>query len=89
MTPRVMLSSARHARRAGDRAARGANWLKGLFRHAPVKWNGEVFVRFRGEAIVLIRRRWLFLTLATSQTISQYFLYCSSGSARWASRART
>ena len=30
-----------------------------------MKWNGEVFVRFRAEAIVLIRRRWLFLTVAT------------------------
>jgi uncharacterized protein (TIRG00374 family) len=30
-----------------------------------VKWNGEVFVRFRAEAIDLIRRRWLFLTAAT------------------------
>jgi uncharacterized protein (TIRG00374 family) len=61
----VGLSSARLARRVGDRAARTANWAKGLFRRAPVKWNGEVFVRFRAEAIVLIRRRWLFLTLAT------------------------
>jgi uncharacterized protein (TIRG00374 family) len=61
----VGLSSARLARRVGDRAARAANWFKGLFRHAPVTWNGEVFVRFRAEAIVLIRRRWLFLTLAT------------------------
>jgi Kelch motif len=27
---------------------------------APVGWNGEVFARFRSEAIELIRRRWLF-----------------------------
>jgi uncharacterized membrane protein YbhN (UPF0104 family) len=59
------LSSARLARRVGDRAARTANWLKGLFRRAPVTWNGEVFVRFRAEAIVLIRERWRFLTAAT------------------------
>jgi uncharacterized membrane protein YbhN (UPF0104 family) len=61
----VGLSSARLARRVGDRSARAANWLKGLFRRAPVKWNGEVFVRFRSEAIELIRRRWLFLTVGT------------------------
>jgi uncharacterized protein (TIRG00374 family) len=61
----VGLSSTRLARRVGDRAARAANWLKGTFRRAPVKWNGETFARFRDEAIELIRRRWLFLTLAT------------------------
>ena len=61
----VGLSSARLARRVGDRSARIANWLKGVFRRAPVTWNGEVFVHFRAEAIVLIRQRWRFLTLAT------------------------
>jgi uncharacterized membrane protein YbhN (UPF0104 family) len=61
----VGLSSDRLARRVGDRAAGVANWFKELFRRAPVTWNGEEFVRFRGEAIVLIRRRWLFLTFAT------------------------
>jgi uncharacterized protein (TIRG00374 family) len=61
----VGLSSARLARRIGNWAARAANRLKGLARRAPVKWNGDVFVRFRAEAIELIRRRWLFLTLAT------------------------
>jgi putative heme transporter len=61
----IGLSSARIARRVGDRAARAANWLKSLFRRAPVKWNGEVFVHFRAEAIVLIRARWGFLTAAT------------------------
>ena len=30
-----------------------------------MKWNGTSFVRFRDETIVLIRRRWLFLTAAT------------------------
>ncbi len=61
----IGLTSARLARRLGDRAARTANWLKGLFHRAPVKWNGEAFVRFRVEAIELIRRRWAFLTFAT------------------------
>ena len=30
-----------------------------------MKWKGESFVRFREETIDLIRKRWLFLTLAT------------------------
>ena len=61
----VGLSSARLARRIGDRAARLATWAKGLAHKAPVKWNGTSFVQFRAETIELIRRRWLFLTTAT------------------------
>ena len=61
----IGLSSNRLAHRVGDRAARIANWLKGLFRKAPVKWKGETFARFRDEAIVLIRRRWAALTFGT------------------------
>jgi uncharacterized protein (TIRG00374 family) len=61
----VGLSSARLARRLGDRAARIASWAKRIAHKAPVKWNGESFVRFREEALTLIRRRWLFLTAAT------------------------
>jgi putative heme transporter len=61
----VGLSSARLARRVGDRTARLVSWAKHLLHKAPVKWNGTSFVRFRDETIVLIRRRWLFLTAAT------------------------
>jgi len=61
----IGLSSARLARRIGDRAARLASRAKALIHKAPVKWNGATFVRFRGEAIELIRRRWPFLTAAT------------------------
>jgi uncharacterized protein (TIRG00374 family) len=61
----VGLSSERLAKRVGNRAARTANWVKGLFRKRPVKWGGENFARFREEAIELIRRRWVFLTFAT------------------------
>ncbi len=61
----IGLSSARLARRIGDRAARLASWAKGLAHKAPVKWNGTSFVRFREETIELIRRRWFFLTTAT------------------------
>ena len=61
----VGLSSKRLARRVGDRAARLASRAKSIVRKAPVKWNGASFVRFREETIVLIRRRWFFLTTAT------------------------
>jgi uncharacterized protein (TIRG00374 family) len=61
----IGLTSARLARRVGNTAERTANSVKRLFHRAPVKWNGEVFVRFRAEAIELIRRRWAFLTFAT------------------------
>jgi uncharacterized protein (TIRG00374 family) len=61
----VGLSSARLARRVGDQAARWVSRAKHLIRKAPVKWNGTSLVRFRAETIVLIRRRWLFLTAAT------------------------
>ena len=61
----VGLSSARVAQRVGDWAARFVSRLKHLLRKAPVKWNGATFVQFRAETIVLIRRRWLFLTAAT------------------------
>jgi uncharacterized protein (TIRG00374 family) len=61
----VGLSSARLARRVGDRAARIVSWAKGIIGKAPVKWRGESFVRFREETIDLISRRWWFLTLAT------------------------
>jgi putative heme transporter len=61
----VGLSSERLARRLGDRAARLTSRAKGLLHKAPVKWNGSSFVRFREEALELIRRRWFFLTTAT------------------------
>jgi uncharacterized protein (TIRG00374 family) len=61
----IGLSNARWTRWIGDRAARIASWGKGLLHKAPVAWNGEGFVRFRGETITLLRRRWWYLTLAT------------------------
>jgi putative heme transporter len=61
----IGLSSARLARKVGDRAARVVSWAKKIIGKAPVKWRGESFVRFREETIDLIRRRWWFLTLTT------------------------
>jgi uncharacterized protein (TIRG00374 family) len=61
----VGLSNKRLTRRIGDRAARIVSRGKGLLHKAPVAWNGEGFVRFRDETIVLLRRRWGYLTVAT------------------------
>jgi putative heme transporter len=61
----VGLSSARLARKVGDRAARTVSWAKRIVGKAPVKWKGESFVRFREETIGVIHKRWWFLTLAT------------------------
>jgi uncharacterized protein (TIRG00374 family) len=70
----VGLANARLTRRIGDKAARAVSWAKGLLHKAPVTWNGEAFVRFRAESIVLIRERWWFLTLATLANHLSVFL---------------
>jgi uncharacterized protein (TIRG00374 family) len=61
----LALSTAKLARLIGDAAARCANWGLRLVRRKGVDWTGESFVRFRNEAIGLLRRRWHLLTLAT------------------------
>jgi hypothetical protein len=85
----VGLSSARLARCVGDYAARIISRLKSLIRKAPVTWNGEGFVGFRGEAIVLIRARWWYLTLARSPTTSRSSCHSSSLSEQSASGPHT
>jgi uncharacterized protein (TIRG00374 family) len=70
----VGLANARLTRRIGDKAARVTSWAKGLLHKAPVTWNGEAFVRFREESIVLIRDRWWQLTLATLANHLSVFL---------------
>jgi uncharacterized protein (TIRG00374 family) len=59
------LSSERLARRVGDLAARAVSWVLRLVRRRPVTWTGEALVRFRADAIGLLRRRGWLLTLAT------------------------
>jgi uncharacterized membrane protein YbhN (UPF0104 family) len=59
------LATPKLARFVGEAAARLANWGLGLFRRGPVGWTAESFVRFRNEAVRLLRHRWLALTLAT------------------------
>jgi uncharacterized protein (TIRG00374 family) len=59
------LSTPKLARFVGDTAARVINWGLRVLRRPPVAWTGKSFVRFRDEAVVLLRHRWHFLTLAT------------------------
>jgi putative heme transporter len=59
------LASSRMARRVGNLAARVVNRLLRIVRRGPVGWSGESLVRFRSEAIGLLRRRWHILTLTT------------------------
>jgi uncharacterized protein (TIRG00374 family) len=53
------------ARRIGDAAARAVTWIKGVLHKGPVGWTGEDLVRFRAEAIELLRNRWPALTVTT------------------------
>ena len=70
----VGLANARLTRRIGDKAARVTSRVKGWIHKAPVSWNGEAFVRFRKESIVLIRDRWWYLTLTTIANHLSVFL---------------
>jgi len=75
----VGLQSARLARKLGDRAAAAVTWLKHLVHRGPVRWTGETFVRFRAEAIGLLRRRWGVLTiavLANHLTVFVLMVFC-------------
>jgi uncharacterized membrane protein YbhN (UPF0104 family) len=53
------------ARWLGDTAARFGAWVAGLFHRNPPGWSGEAVVQLRAERLVLLRRRWGWLTLAT------------------------
>ncbi len=59
------LASKRIARSAGDLAARIAGFLLRFVRGGPVRFDGASFVRFRGDTVGLIARRWYLLTLWT------------------------
>jgi uncharacterized protein (TIRG00374 family) len=60
----VGLASERLTDRIGNKAAQFVSWLKRLIRKGPVGWTGADFVRFREEAIDLLRKRWHVLTAA-------------------------
>jgi uncharacterized protein (TIRG00374 family) len=70
----VGLSSKRLAQRVGDKTARIVTWLKHLIHKRPVRWTGDEFVRFRAEAIELLRRRWHWLTLSVLASQIAVFL---------------
>ena len=59
------LSTPRFARFVGETAARIVNRGLRLVRRGPAGWTGDSFVRFRNEAIGLLRHRWHLLTIAT------------------------
>jgi uncharacterized membrane protein YbhN (UPF0104 family) len=61
----IGLRSAWQARVVGDTAARAASWALRLVRRGPVSWSGETFVRFRTDAIGLLRARWHWITVTT------------------------
>jgi len=59
------IASASMAVKVGDFAARVTGRLLKLIRKGPVAWDGQSFVRFRAQAIGLLRSRWWILTLTT------------------------
>lgn len=61
----LVLQDDRHARRIGSLAERLASRVRALARRPPVTGWADRLTAFRDEAIGLIRRRWLSLTLAT------------------------
>ncbi|HWH54778.1 MAG TPA: YbhN family protein [Gaiellaceae bacterium] len=61
----AVLATPRFARWAGVMAARVTTRMLGLVRGRPVAWGGESFVRFRNDALDLLKQRWHVITLAT------------------------
>ena len=53
------------AARTGDVAARVVSRLLRQLGRAPVEWGGGSLVRYRGEVLTLLSRRWISLTVAT------------------------
>jgi uncharacterized protein (TIRG00374 family) len=73
------LSTPKLARLIGEMAARFVNWVLRLFRRGAVGWSGDSFVRFRTQAIGLLRHRWLVLTLSTlAGQLSVFLLFLVS-----------
>jgi putative heme transporter len=61
----LALSRPRRARGIGARAARSVNRAERLVRQEPGSWGAESFVRFRAQALGLLRRRWHVITIGT------------------------
>ncbi|HEX6844580.1 MAG TPA: lysylphosphatidylglycerol synthase domain-containing protein [Actinomycetota bacterium] len=61
----LLFRSERLARRIGDGLGRGASAVLRPFRRGPITGLGERAVVFRRESVLLVRRRWIWLTLTT------------------------
>jgi putative heme transporter len=61
----LVLSRPGRARGIGDLAARLASRALRVFGRDRVQWGGESFVRFRSQALGLLRRRWHVITITT------------------------
>jgi putative heme transporter len=69
------VASAELARRAGDVVARVANRVLQLVRRGPVRFGGDSLVRFRADALGLLRTRWHLLTVgALAGQLSVFFV---------------
>jgi putative heme transporter len=64
------------ARWLGEAAARIGAWFAGLFHRTPPGWSGEGLVKLRAERLVLLRRRWGWLTAATlANQLTAYLVF--------------
>lgn len=70
------LRSAGAARWLGDFAAQVAARVGGLLHRAPPEWSGDSLVQLRAERLVLLRRRWPRLTVATlANQLTAYLVF--------------
>jgi putative heme transporter len=70
-----VLRSDRLARKIGDRFGSWVSSVRRLIRRPPVSDWGAAFARFRSDAIDLLSRRWVWLTVATLVShLSLYFV---------------
>jgi uncharacterized protein (TIRG00374 family) len=73
------LATPRLARTVGDTLSRMLGAVLRLVKRGPVRWGGDSFVRFRHDALGLLRTRWHLLTLATlagQLSVFALFLVC-------------
>lgn len=64
------------ARWLGDTAARAGALVAYLFHRNPPDWSGEALVTLRAERLVLLRKRWRWLTVATlANQLTAYLVF--------------
>src|SRR5579862_9200589 len=72
----AVLRSPGAARWLGDTSARAGVWVAGLVHRKPPGWSGEALVTLRAERLVLLRRRWGWLTVATlANQLTAYLVF--------------